>query len=63
MRQKRSGSWYWEYGMNRWIIGKEPRRYVPNIYDYAADGLKRRYPAKIGGLNIAGTSSPTAQQF
>lgn len=62
--QKEVESWYWE-------VWNEPNGYWKGtmeeyfkLYDYAADGLKRALPtAKIGGPNIAGTSSPGAQKW
>ncbi len=57
-------SWYWE-------VWNEPNGYWKGtqeeffkLYDYAADGLKRALPtARIGGLDIAGTSSAGATKF
>lgn len=57
-------SWYWE-------VWNEPNGYWKGtqeeffkLYDYAADGLKRALrTAKIGGPNIAGTSSAGATNF
>jgi len=57
-------SWYWE-------VWNEPNGYWKGtqeeffkLYDYAADGLKRALPtARIGGLNIAGTSGATATKW
>jgi xylan 1,4-beta-xylosidase len=57
--QKEVESWYWE-------VWNEPNGYWKGtmdeffkLYDYSADAVKRVLPtAKIGGLNIAGTSSP-----
>lgn len=57
-------SWYWE-------VWNEPNGYWKGtmqeflkLYDYAADGVKRALPtARIGGLDIAGTSSPGAVQW
>ncbi|WP_442588167.1 GH39 family glycosyl hydrolase [Pedobacter sp. AW31-3R] len=63
--QKEVESWYWE-------VWNEPNGHywkgTPDeflkLYDYAADGVKRALPtAKIGGLNIAGTSSKGAQEW
>ncbi|MGY3055457.1 xylan 1,4-beta-xylosidase [Pedobacter sp. UYEF25] len=62
--QKEVESWYWE-------VWNEPNGYWKGtmeeyfkLYDYAADGLKRALPtAKIGGANIAGTSSSGAQKW
>ncbi|MEO8171425.1 MAG: beta-xylosidase [Sediminibacterium sp.] len=57
-------SWYWE-------VWNEPNGYWKGtqeeffkLYDYAADGLKHALrTAKIGGPNIAGTSSTGATAF
>lgn len=57
-------SWYWE-------VWNEPNGYWKGtqeeffkLYDYAADGLKRALPtARIGGLNIAATSSSGATKW
>jgi xylan 1,4-beta-xylosidase len=57
--QKEVESWYWE-------VWNEPNGYWKGtmeeffkLYDYSADAVKRALPtARIGGLNIAGTSSP-----
>ncbi|RYY13409.1 MAG: beta-xylosidase, partial [Chitinophagaceae bacterium] len=57
-------SWYWE-------VWNEPNGYWKGtqeeffkLYDFAADGLKRALPsARIGGPNIAGTSSAGATAF
>ena len=57
-------TWYWE-------VWNEPNGYWKGtqeeffkLYDYAADGLKRALrTAKIGGPNIAGTSSTGATNF
>ncbi|MBE7171886.1 MAG: beta-xylosidase [Williamsia sp.] len=62
--QKEVESWYWE-------VWNEPNGYwkgtmqeFMKLYDYAADGVKRALPtARIGGLDIAGTSSPGAVQW
>ncbi|MEO6914871.1 MAG: beta-xylosidase, partial [Chitinophagaceae bacterium] len=59
--KKEVESWYWE-------VWNEPNGYFKGtkeeffkVYDYAVDGLKKALPtARIGGLNIAGTSSPGA---
>ena len=59
--QKEVESWYWE-------VWNEPNGYWKGtqeeffkLYDYAADGLKKALPtARIGGPNIAGTSSNNA---
>ena len=57
-------TWYWE-------VWNEPNGYWKGtqeeffkLYDYAADGLKRALPtARIGGPNIAGTSSGNATNW
>lgn len=62
--KKEVESWYWE-------VWNEPNGYLHGtqqdyfkIYDYAADGVKRALPtAKVGGLDIAGTSGKTAQDW
>lgn len=62
--QKEVESWYWE-------VWNEPNGYWKGtqeeffkLYDFAADGLKRALPsARIGGLDIAGTSSAGAVKF
>lgn len=62
--QKEVESWYWE-------VWNEPNGYWKGtqeeffkLYDYAADGLKRALPtARIGGPNIAGTSSANATSW
>lgn len=54
-------SWYWE-------VWNEPNGYWKGtmqeffkLYDYAVDGVKKALPtAKVGGCDIAGTSSPGA---
>ena len=59
--RKEVESWYWE-------VWNEPNGYWKGtkdeffkLYDYAADGVKKALPtARIGGLDIAGTSSPAA---
>lgn len=63
--KKEVESWYWE-------VWNEPNGFYWQasmedffkLYDYAADGLKKALPtAKIGGINIAGTRSATAQRW
>ncbi len=62
--RKEVESWFWE-------VWNEPNGYWKGtmeeffrLYDYAADGVKRALPtARIGGLNIAGTSSATATKW
>lgn len=61
---KEVDSWYWE-------VWNEPNGYWRGtmeeffkLYDYAADAVKRALPtAKVGGLNIAGTSSNGGQMW
>jgi len=60
--KKEVESWYWE-------VWNEPNGYWKGsmqeffkLYDYAADGVKRALPtAKIGGLDIAGTSGKSGR--
>ena len=62
--QKEVESWYWE-------VWNEPNGYWKGtmdeffkLYDFAADGVKKALPsAKIGGPNIAGTSSSGGQRW
>lgn len=62
--QKEVESWYWE-------VWNEPNGYWKGtmeeffkLYDYSADAVKRALPtARIGGLNIAGTSSKGGTQW
>jgi xylan 1,4-beta-xylosidase len=62
--QKEVESWWWE-------VWNEPNGYWKGtmedffkLYDYAADGLKKALPtARIGGPNIAGTSSAGATRW
>ncbi|MHA4896739.1 GH39 family glycosyl hydrolase [Pedobacter sp. PWIIR3] len=62
--QKEVESWYWE-------VWNEPNGYWKGtqeeffkLYDYAADGVRSALPtAKIGGLDIAGTRSKSAQAW
>ncbi|KAA0991993.1 GH39 family glycosyl hydrolase [Dyadobacter aurulentus] len=62
--QKEVESWYWE-------VWNEPNGYWKGtmeeffkLYDYSADAVKRALPtARIGGLNIAGTSSPGGKKW
>lgn len=57
-------SWYWE-------VWNEPNGYWKGtmdeyfkLYDYAADGLKKALPsAKVGGLDIAGTSGSSGTKW
>jgi xylan 1,4-beta-xylosidase len=60
--KKEVETWYWE-------VWNEPNGYWKGsmqeffkLYDYAADGVKRALPtAKIGGLDIAGTSGKSGR--
>lgn len=62
--QKEVESWYWEVWNEPNGYWKGTQQEFFKLYDYAADGLKRALPtARIGGLNIAGTSSNGAQQW
>jgi xylan 1,4-beta-xylosidase len=62
--KKEVESWYWEVWNEPNGYWKGTQQEFFKLYDYAADGLKRALPtAKIGGLNIAGTSSKNAQQW
>lgn len=63
--KKEVESWYWE-------VWNEPNGYYWKgteeeffkLYDYAADGLKKALPtARIGGINIAGTSGQGALKW
>ncbi len=62
--QKEVESWYWE-------VWNEPNGYWKGtmqeffkLYDYSADAVKRALPtARIGGLNIAGTSSQNGSRW
>ena len=62
--QKEVESWYWE-------VWNEPNGYWKGtmqeyfkLYDYSADAVKRALPtARIGGLNLAGTSNPSATKW
>lgn len=63
--QKEVESWYWEvWNEPNGHYWKASREEFFKMYDYAADGVKRALPtAKIGGLNIAGTSGKTATSW
>ncbi|TFF38595.1 beta-xylosidase [Mucilaginibacter psychrotolerans] len=62
--QKEVESWYWEVWNEPNYYWKGTQKEFFKLYDYAADGLKKALPtAKIGGLDIAGTSGKGAQQF
>jgi xylan 1,4-beta-xylosidase len=57
-------SWYWEVWNEPNGYWKGTQQEFFKLYDYAADGLKRALrTAKIGGPNIAGTSSAGATNF
>jgi xylan 1,4-beta-xylosidase len=57
-------TWYWEVWNEPNGYWKGTRQEFFKLYDYAADGLKHALPtAKIGGPNIAGTSSAGATDF
>jgi len=62
--KKEVESWYWEVWNEPNGYWKGTQQEFHKLYDYAADGLKRALPtAKIGGMNIAGTSSAGATQW
>lgn len=62
--QKEVESWYWEVWNEPNGYWKGTQQEYFKLYDYAAAGLKRALPtARIGGLDIAGTSSAGAQQW
>jgi xylan 1,4-beta-xylosidase len=62
--QKEVESWYWEVWNEPNGYWKGTQQEFFKLYDYAADGVKRALPtAKIGGIDIAGTSSTGAQQW
>ncbi|MES2827002.1 MAG: beta-xylosidase [Bacteroidota bacterium] len=62
--KKEVESWYWEVWNEPNGYWKGTQQEFFKLYDYAADGVKRALPtAKIGGLNIAATSSKNAQQW
>jgi len=62
--KKEVESWYWEVWNEPNGYWKGTQQEFFKLYDYAADGVKRALPtAKIGGLNIAGTSSKGSQQW
>jgi xylan 1,4-beta-xylosidase len=57
-------SWYWEVWNEPNGYWKGTQQEFFKLYDYAADGLKHALStAKIGGPNIAGTSSAGATNF
>ncbi|MEL1241868.1 GH39 family glycosyl hydrolase [Flavobacterium flavipallidum] len=63
--KKEVESWYWEvWNEANGHYWKGTQEEFFKLYDYAADGLKRALPtAKIGGLNIAGTSGKGATEW
>jgi xylan 1,4-beta-xylosidase len=62
--QKEVESWYWEVWNEPNYYWKGTQKEFFKLYDYAADGLKKALPtAKIGGLDIAGTSGKGSQAF
>jgi len=62
--KKEVESWYWEVWNEPNGYWKGTKKEFFKLYDYAADGVKRALPtAKIGGLNIAATSSKGAQEW
>lgn len=62
--QKEVESWYWEVWNEPNGYWKGTQKEYLMMYDYATDGLKRALPtAKVGGLDIAGTSSRGGQQW
>jgi xylan 1,4-beta-xylosidase len=62
--KKEVESWYWEVWNEPNGYWKGTQQEYHMLYDYAADGLKRALPtARIGGLDIAGTSSTGATQW
>lgn len=57
-------SWYWEVWNEPNGYWKGTREEFFKLYDYACDGLKKALPAaRIGGPNIAGTSSAGATEW
>lgn len=63
--QKEVESWYWEvWNEPNGHYWKGTEEEFFKLYDYAADGLKKALPtARIGGINIAGTSGQTALKW
>jgi xylan 1,4-beta-xylosidase len=62
--KKEVESWYWEVWNEPNGYWKGTQQEFFKLYDYAVDGVKRALPtAKVGGLDIAGTSSKNAQQW
>lgn len=58
-------SWYWEvWNEANGHYWKGTQEEFFKLYDYAADGVKKALPtAKIGGLNVAGTSGKGASSW
>lgn len=58
-------SWYWEvWNEPNGHYWKGTQEEFFKLYDYAADGVKKALPtAKIGGINIAGTSGKGATSW
>ncbi|MEO5681719.1 MAG: beta-xylosidase [Chitinophagaceae bacterium] len=63
--QKEVESWYWEvWNEPNGHYWKGTEEEFLKLYDYAADGLKKALPtARIGGINIAGTSGRGALKW
>jgi xylan 1,4-beta-xylosidase len=63
--QKEVESWYWEvWNEPNGHYWKGTEEEFFKLYDYAADGLKKALPtARIGGINIAGTSGRGALKW
>ena len=63
--QKEVESWYWEvWNEPNGFYWKASMEEFFKLYDYTADAIKRALPqAKIGGINIAGTSGNSAQTW
>jgi xylan 1,4-beta-xylosidase len=58
-------SWYWElWNEPNGFYWKGTMEEFFKLYDYTADAVKRALPtAKIGGNNVAATSTPSAQKW
>ena len=63
--KKEVESWYWEvWNEPNGHYWKGTEEEFFKLYDYAADGLKKALPtARIGGINIAGTSGQGALKW
>lgn len=63
--KKEVESWYWEvWNEANGHYWKGTQEEFFKLYDYAADGVKKALPtAKIGGLNVAGTSGKGASSW